>query len=78
SVVLRIMLVALVPGAADLDTNRFLGLSTLGGISFVSLWVIQVIIGSYGMEMIRRYEAFAGQVILITMGSLARWMLSNA
>ncbi|SDU59138.1 NCS1 family nucleobase:cation symporter-1 [Gordonia westfalica] len=78
SVVLRIMLVALFPGAADLDTNRFLGLSTLGWISFVSLWVIQVIIVSYGMEMIRRYEAFAGPVILVTMVALAIWMLSNA
>lgn len=78
SVVLRIMLIALFPGAADLDTNRFLGLSTLGWISFVSLWVIQVIIVSYGMEMIRRYEAFAGPVILITMVALAVWMLSKA
>ena len=78
SVVLRIMLVALFPGAADLDTNRFLGISTLGWISFVSLWVIQVIIVSYGMEMIRRYEAFAGPVILVTMVALAVWMLSNA
>ncbi|MHC3004936.1 NCS1 family nucleobase:cation symporter-1 [Gordonia metallireducens] len=78
SVVLRIMLVALFPGAEDLDANRFLGLSTLGWISFVSLWVIQVIIVSYGMEMIRRYEAFAGPVILFTMVALAIWMLSNA
>ncbi|GAC69086.1 NCS1 family nucleobase:cation symporter-1 [Gordonia soli] len=78
SVVLRILLVALFPSAADLDTNRFLGLSTLGWIAFVSLWVIQVIIVSYGMEMIRKYEAFAGPVILITMVALAIWMLSKS
>ncbi len=78
SVVLRILIVALAPSAATLDTNSVLGLSTLGWISFVALWVVQVIIVSYGMEMIRKYEAFAGPVILITMVALAIWMLSSA
>ncbi|AUH70401.1 nitrate reductase [Gordonia sp. YC-JH1] len=78
SVVLRILIVALIPSAQNLDANSFLGLSTLGWISFVSLWVIQLVIVSYGMEMIRRYEAFAGPVILITMIALAVWMLGQA
>ncbi|MCF8569413.1 NCS1 family nucleobase:cation symporter-1 [Gordonia sp. HY002] len=77
SVVLRIMIVALIPSATTLDANEFLGLSTLGWISFVALWIVQVIIVSYGMEMIRKYEAFAGPVILVTMIALAVWMLSN-
>ncbi|WP_206336550.1 cytosine permease, partial [Pseudomonas viridiflava] len=29
---------------------------------------------AYGMEMVRRYEAFAGPVILVTVASLAGWM----
>ena len=37
-----------------------------------------MIIVSYGMEMIRKYEAFAGPVILFTMIALAIWMLNNA
>src|SRR6478609_6704424 len=78
SVVLRILIIALAPSAQTLDTNSFLGLSTLGWISFVALWVIQVVIVSYGMEMIRKYEAFAGPVILITMVALAIWMLNSA
>ena len=78
SVVLRILLIAVFPSAADLDVNRFLGLSTLGWIAFVSLWVVQLVIVSYGMEMIRKYEAFAGPVILITMVALAVWMLAEA
>jgi len=78
SVVLRVMIVALAPSAGTLDTNDFLGLSTLGWISFVGLWIIQVFIVSYGMEMIRKYEAFAGPVILITMVALAAWMLNKA
>ena len=78
SVVFRVLIVALIPSAADWDANSVLGLSTLGWISFLILWVVQVIIVSYGMEMIRKYEAFAGPVILITMIALAIWMLSNA
>ncbi|WP_102158574.1 NCS1 family nucleobase:cation symporter-1 [Zhihengliuella halotolerans] len=78
SVVLRIMIIALVPAAADLDENRFLGLSTLGWIAFVSLWALQLYIVSHGMEMVRKYEAFAGPVILVTLSALAVWMLIEA
>ncbi|MEZ5212030.1 NCS1 family nucleobase:cation symporter-1 [Gordonia sp. (in: high G+C Gram-positive bacteria)] len=78
SVVLRVMLVAMFGGLAGLDKNDVLGLSTLGWLSFVGLWVIQVIIVSYGMEMVRKYEAFAGPVILVTMVALAVWMLGRA
>ncbi|MBB4135896.1 NCS1 family nucleobase:cation symporter-1 [Gordonia humi] len=78
SVVFRVLIIAIIPSASSLDDNSFLGLSTLGWIAFLILWVVQVIIVSYGMEMIRKYEAFAGPVILITMIALAIWMLSNA
>ena len=53
-------------------------MSTLGWISFVGLWVVQVIIVSFGMEMIRKYEAFAGPVILLTMLALAVWLFFEA
>ncbi|GAB3182920.1 NCS1 family nucleobase:cation symporter-1 [Nesterenkonia halophila] len=78
SVVFRIMIVALIPAAAALDENSFLGLSTLGWISFLVLWAVQLVIVSYGMEMIRKYEAFAGPVILVTMATLAIWMFFQA
>ena len=78
SVVFRIMVVAIFPGAAALDENNILGLSTLGWISFVLLWVLQLVIVSFGMEMIRKYEAFAGPVILVTMAALAIWMFMQA
>lgn len=78
SVVLRILVVALVPAAAGLDRNSVLGLSTLGWITFLALWGVQLLIVSYGMEMIRRYEAFAGPVILVTMAALAVWMFLQA
>ncbi|HKS02887.1 MAG TPA: NCS1 family nucleobase:cation symporter-1 [Arthrobacter sp.] len=78
SVVLRVMLVAMVPSLHELDTNSILGLSTLGWIAFVALWIVQLVIVSFGMEMIRKYEAFAGPVILLTMVLLAIWVFTEA
>ena len=75
SVVLRVLIVAVAPGLGSLDENSILGLSTLGWISILVLWVVQIVIVSFGMEMIRRYEAFAGPVILVTMLALAIWIL---
>ena len=78
SLVARVTLIALFPSLQSLDENSFLGLSTLGWLSFVTLWIIQLIIVSYGLDSIRRYEAVAGPVILITMLSLAIWMLTRS
>ncbi|MBT2515236.1 NCS1 family nucleobase:cation symporter-1 [Arthrobacter sp. ISL-30] len=78
SVVFRVMLVAMFPGLKELDSNSILGLSTLGWITFALLWIIQLIIVSFGMEMIRKYEAFAGPVILVTMVLLAVWIFIEA
>ena len=75
SQVLSVMVIALAPGAASLTETSFLGLNTLGWICFTVLWALQLVIVSYGMEMIRKYEAFAGPVILITFLALAIWML---
>ncbi|MDR4534515.1 NCS1 family nucleobase:cation symporter-1 [Glutamicibacter sp. PS] len=75
SQVLSVMIIAVAPGAATLQETSFLGLNLLGWICFVVLWIIQLIIVSYGMEMIRKYEAFAGPIILITFLALAIWML---
>jgi nucleobase:cation symporter-1, NCS1 family len=78
SVVLRVLVLALAPSLAPLDANSFLGLSTLGWAAFLALWAVQVIIVSFGMEMIRKYEAFAGPIILLTMLALAIWMFVQA
>ena len=47
----------------------------LGWACFTVLWLIQVVIACYGMEMIRKYEAFAGPVILVTFVILAAYVL---
>ncbi|MDL5159095.1 NCS1 family nucleobase:cation symporter-1 [Actinomycetospora termitidis] len=73
--VLSVMVIALVPSAAGLDAVSFLGLSALGWICFVALWLVQVGILLYGMDGIRRYEAVAGPIVLVTLLVLAIWML---
>ena len=75
SLVLRVLLIALAPGLKSWDQGSILGLSALGWLTFIFLWTIQVIIVRYGMDMIRKYEAYAGPIILITLTALAVWML---
>ncbi|MCE4026937.1 NCS1 family nucleobase:cation symporter-1 [Microbacterium sp. Au-Mic1] len=75
SQVLQVVLIAIFPGVKEMQSGSFLGLSALGWITFVALWIIQVVIVSYGMEMIRKYEAFAGPIILATFVILAVWVL---
>lgn len=78
SSVLSTLLVALLPSLGRLDTNSLLGQSTLGWITFLALWALQVLIVSYGMRMIRRYMAFAAPTTLLTMCALAVWMFVRA
>ncbi|MEJ8279976.1 NCS1 family nucleobase:cation symporter-1 [Pseudonocardia spirodelae] len=73
--VLTVMVLAVAPGAAALEQVSFLGLSALGWICFVVLWVVQVAILLRGMDGIRRYEAVAGPIVLLTLAVLAGWML---
>ncbi|MFP5347938.1 MAG: NCS1 family nucleobase:cation symporter-1 [Actinomycetes bacterium] len=78
SLVFRVLLIAVHPAFDRLDHNSILGLSTLGWVCFLILWVIQVLILVRGLDMVRKYEAFAGPIILITMVALAVWMFTKA
>lgn len=78
SMVLDVLLIALLPSLQPLTESSALGLPLLGWISFSILWVIQVLIACWGMESIRKYEAFAGPVILLTFIALAGWILYSA
>lgn len=75
--VLSVLLLTFLPGLQTWADVSFLGLDGLGWFSFTLLWIIQVIIVSYGMEMIRKYEAIAGPIILVTFIALAVWMLAR-
>ncbi|MHA7113231.1 NCS1 family nucleobase:cation symporter-1 [Pseudomonas promysalinigenes] len=74
SVVLRVLLTAIAPELKAYDQNSILGLSTLGWLTFLGIWCVQVAIFAYGMEMVRRFESLAGPIILVAFTGLAAWM----
>jgi len=74
----RALRTALSPGLAGTAHDSILGRSSLGWVCFVAIWLVQLGILAYGMEMVRRYEAFAGPVILLTVAALAAWMYFQA
>ncbi|GAB2750637.1 NCS1 family nucleobase:cation symporter-1 [Salinifilum aidingensis] len=78
SAVLSTLLVAMFPSARVLEDQAVLGLSLLGWITFLALWVVQVVIVSYGMHVIRQYMAIAAPTTLITMCGLAVWLFIKA
>ncbi|WP_338746665.1 NCS1 family nucleobase:cation symporter-1 [Pseudomonas putida] len=74
SVVLRVLLTAIAPDLKAYDQNSILGLSTLGWVTFLGIWCVQVAIFAYGMEMVRRFESITGPIILVAFACLAGWM----
>ncbi|WP_421840389.1 NCS1 family nucleobase:cation symporter-1 [Mycobacterium sp.] len=78
SLVLRVLLLSCMPNLENFDKNSILGLSSLGWLTFMALWIVQTVIVQRGMDTIRRYEAFAGPIILITMTALATWAFIRA
>lgn len=78
SMVLDVLLLTLFPALESLTQEKILGLHALGWVSFSSLWVVQTLIACWGMESIRKYEAFAGPVILVTFVALAVWVYQSA
>ena len=78
SSVLNTLLVAMFPALRKLEAQTVLGLSLLGWLTFLVLWLVQVLIVSYGMHVIRRYMAVAAPTTLITMFGLAVWMFARA
>lgn len=63
------------PSLLPLTQDSVLGLSTLGWICFLGLWALQLAILSFGMEIIRRFQDYAGPVVWIVMLGMAVWML---
>ncbi len=71
----QVLVVTLLPSAAELTHNNILGLSTLAWFSFLFMWAFQLVIFLSGMERIRRFIDFCGPVVYVVMFALAAWML---
>ncbi|WP_199546460.1 NCS1 family nucleobase:cation symporter-1 [Streptomyces sp. N35] len=78
SVAVNVMLLAAWPGLESWTEHSFLGLDALGWVSFLSLWVLQALIMTQGMESIRKFQDFCGPAIWVVMIALAIWILSEA
>ncbi len=73
----EVLVIALLPAAADLTHNNVFGLSTLGWASFLFMWFFQLVIFLSGMESIRKFIDFCGPIVYLVMFVLAGWMISK-
>ncbi|WP_333770560.1 NCS1 family nucleobase:cation symporter-1 [Streptomyces sp. IBSBF 2435] len=78
SVAIDVLLLTARPGLASWTHHSFLGLDALGWASFLTLWVVQALIISRGMESVRRFQDFCGPAIWVVMIALAVWILAKA
>jgi nucleobase:cation symporter-1, NCS1 family len=63
---------------ADNDTSGFAGLSLLGWLAFLVMWVAQVAVFWRGMEAIRRFIDFCGPAVYVVMFLLAGYLVIEA
>lgn len=78
SVAITVLLLRINPGLEPWTQREFLGLHHLGWCSFLALWVCQWLIISFGMDMVRRFQEWAGPILWIVMIALAVWLLISA
>jgi len=74
----QVLVITLMPSAAELTHTSLLGLSTLGWMSFAFMWFFQLVIFLAGMETIRKFIDFCGPVIYLVMFVLALRYLGTA
>ncbi|MCU1478753.1 MAG: nitrate reductase [Subtercola sp.] len=65
-------------GIADVNRYGFAGLSLLGWIAFMILWVVQALVFWRGMDAIRRFIGFCGPAVYVVMILLAVYLVSKA
>ena len=66
------------PGLAPWTDGGFLGLRPLGWVAFAVLWVLQLLVIRRGMEIVRRFQDWAGPAIWVVMFALAIWIVVKA
>ena len=63
---------------ADVNQHGWLGLSALGWIAFMVMWVLQALVFWHGMEAIRRFIDWAGPAVYVAMVILCVWLIWKA
>jgi nucleobase:cation symporter-1, NCS1 family len=77
---LVIVALKLWPGLAPMaeQDSGFAGLSALGWICFLAMWVLQAVVFWRGMEAIRRFIDFCGPAVYVVMFLLAGYLVFQA
>lgn len=75
SLAVVVLVLRIAPSLRPWATDSVLGLSTMGWVCFVGLWAVQLAILSFGMEVVRRFQDWAGPLVWLVMLGLAVWML---
>ncbi|EHK84396.1 MULTISPECIES: NCS1 family nucleobase:cation symporter-1 [Rhodococcus] len=81
SAALDVVLIKLFPSLtpyAVVEDYGFAGLSALGWVSFLTLWVLQACVFWRGMESIRRFIDFCGPAVYVVMFLLCGYLISQA
>jgi NCS1 family nucleobase:cation symporter-1 len=63
---------------ADVTQHGMAGLSALGWVAFMTLWVLQAAVFWHGMESIRRFIDWAGPAVYVVMIVLAVYLVARA
>ncbi|NDZ15650.1 nitrate reductase [Variovorax sp. WS11] len=63
---------------ADVKLHGFAGLSTLGWLAFMVMWVLQAFVFWHGMEAIRKFIDWAGPGVYVVMTILCGWLVWKA
>lgn len=78
SVAVVILLLEIFPRLEPLTENSILGLSTLGWICFLLMWLVQLLVLRHGMDSIRTLVDWSGPAIYVAMFVLAAWIWYEA
>lgn len=78
STALVVVTLRLAPGAAVLNNDSILGMTTLGWICFLVMWFSQLAVFYYGWEAIRKFTDWAGPAIYLVMFAMAGWVVWKA
>ncbi|CAB3756329.1 NCS1 family nucleobase:cation symporter-1 [Paraburkholderia humisilvae] len=72
------LLVLFIPASASLTQFSFMRLDGLGWVSFLFMWIFQLIIFQRGMDTIRKFIDFCGPAVYVVMFALMAWILMQA
>lgn len=78
SVAFVVLLLRIFPTLTPLTKGDFLGLSFLGWLCFLGLWLFQLLLFQRGMETIRKYQDWCGPIVYVLMIALLIWIIMQA